>query len=57
MVSAVMSNPPKRSSLSGTGSEPRSGELNNSPGFEGVMAELSMIKARDAEASEHVNNN
>ena len=51
VVSAVMSNPPKRSSLSGTRSEPRSGELNNSPCFEGVMAELSMIKARDASVS------
>ena len=55
VVTTVVSDPPKGSSLSGTSSESRSDELNNTSRFECVMTELSVIKARDSKASKQVN--
>tara|TARA_B100000686_G_scaffold30313_1_gene31046 strand:+ start:12073 stop:12246 length:174 start_codon:yes stop_codon:yes gene_type:complete len=56
VVATVVSNPPQWSSLSGTSTEPCSGELNDASGFEGVMTEFAMVKARDPDAPKQVNN-
>jgi len=57
MMSTMMSNPPQRPALRCTGTKPGSYELGDSPGFEGVVAEFSMIKAGDSEASHYVHHN
>ena len=55
VVSPVMSYPPQGPTLRCAGSKPGSRELGNSPGLESVVAEFSMVKAGDSEASHYVN--
>jgi hypothetical protein len=50
----MMSNPPQGSTLRCAGTKPGSRELDNSACLECVMAEFSMVKAGNSEASHYV---
>ena len=54
VMSPMVSYPPQGSALRCAGSKPRSCELGDSPGLEGVVTEFSMVEAGNSEASHYV---